>query len=133
MFLDINGDGLCDRVEQNAGAISVFYNTGNSFVKSDDIVLPSWRISNAEEKALVTEKDADFELGQFSNLPLIGQVTEQLVNVLPVCNPFAPDEINNIEFSSTISLSVSGNAGLSFTFPIKIPIASISVNMTCSV
>ena len=49
-----------------------------------------------------------------------------------MCNPFAPEEIDSMEFSSTISLSVSGNAGVNFTFPIKIPIASISVNMTCS-
>ena len=54
MFLDINGDGLCDRVEQNAGAISVFYNTGNSLVKSDDIFLPSWNLDDSQNASLVT-------------------------------------------------------------------------------
>ena len=132
MYQDINGDGLADKLIQKDGAIAVFYNTGNSFVNADDILLPSWNVNSTEQSYLQTGKDVNFYLGLFGNQPLIGPLTEDLVNVLPVCNPFAVDDIDNMEFSSTVSLSMSGNVGVSFTFPIKIPIAGISINMTCS-
>ena len=132
MYLDINGDGLADKLVQRSGSIAVFYNTGNSFVNADDILLPSWNVNSTEQSYLQTGKDVNFDLGLFGNQPLIGSLTEGLVNVLPVCNPFAINDIDNMEFSSTVSLSMSGNVGVSFTFPIKIPIASISINMTCS-
>ena len=132
MYLDINGDGLADKLVQRSGSIAVFYNTGNSFVNADDILLPSWNVNSTEQSYLQTGKDVNFDLGLFGNQPLIGPLTEGLVNVLPVCNPFAIDDIDNMEFSSTVSLSMSGNVGVSFTFPIKIPIAGISINITCS-
>ena len=83
-------------------------------------------------RVLVTGKDVNFDLGLFGDQPLIGSLTEGLVNVLPVCNPFAINDIDNMEFSSTVSLSLNGSIGVSFTFPIKIPVAGISINMTCS-
>ena len=132
MYLDINGDGLADKLVQKDGAIAVFYNTGNSFVQADDILLPSWGVNSTEQSYLQTGKDVNFDLGLFGNQPLIGPLTKGLVNVLPVCNPFAVDDIDNMEFSSTVSLSMSGNIGVSFIFPIKIPIAGISINITCS-
>ena len=132
MYLDINGDGLADKLIQKDGSIAVFYNTGNSFVNADDILLPSWNVNSTEQSYLQTGKDVNFDLGLFGNQPLIGPLTEGLVNVLPVCNPFAIDDIDNMEFSSTVSLSLNGSIGVSFTFPIKIPIAGISINMTCS-
>ena len=132
MYLDINGDGLADKLVQKDGTIAVFYNTGNSFVQADDILLPSWNVNSTEQLSLATGKDVNFDLGLFGKQPLIGSLTEGLVNVLPVCNPFAIDDIDNMEFSSTVSLSMSGNVGVSFTFPIKIPIAGISINITCS-
>ena len=132
MYLDINGDGLADKLVQRSGSIAVFYNTGNSFVNADDILLPSWNVNSTEQSYLQTGKDVNFDLGLFGNQPLIGPLTEGLVNVLPVCNPFAINDIDNMEFSSTVSLSVNGSIGVSFTFPIKIPIAGISINMTCS-
>ena len=132
MYLDINGDGLADKLIQKDGAIEVCYNTGNSFVQADDISMPSWNVNSTEQSYLQTGKDVNFDLGLFGDQPLIGPLTEGLVNVLPVCNPFAIDDIDNMEFSSTVSLSMSGNVGVSFTFPIKIPIAGISINITCS-
>ncbi|MDY5886073.1 MAG: hypothetical protein SPJ44_07180, partial [Treponema sp.] len=132
MYLDINGDGLADKLIQKDGAIAVFYNTGNSFVQADDILLPSWNVNSTEQSYLQTGKDVNFDLGLFGNQPLIGSLTEGLVNVLPVCNPFAINDIDNMEFSSTVSLSLNGSIGVSFTFPIKIPVAGISINMTCS-
>ena len=132
MYLDINGDGLADKLVQRSGSIAVFYNTGNSFVQADDILLPSWNVNSTEQSYLQTGKDVNFDLGLFGKQPLIGPLTEGLVNALPVCNPFAIDDIDNMEFSSTVSLSMSGNVGVSFTFPIKIPIAGISINITCS-
>ena len=132
MYLDINGDGLADKLIQKDGAIAVFYNTGNSFVQADDILLPSWGVNSTEQSYLQTGKDVNFDLGLFGNQPLIGSLTEGLVNVLPVCNPFAINDIDNMEFSSTVSLSLNGSIGVSFTFPIKIPVAGISINMTCS-
>ena len=132
MYLDINGDGLADKLVQRSGSIAVFYNTGNSFVQADDILLPSWNVNSTEQSYLQTGKDVNFDLGLFGDQPLIGPLTKGLVNVLPVCNPFAIDDIDNMEFSSTVSLSMSGNVGVSFTFPIKIPIAGISINITCS-
>ena len=132
MYLDINGDGLADKLVQRSGSIAVCYNTGNSFVQADDILLPSWGVNDTEETSLKTGKDVNFDLGLFGDQPLIGPLTEDLVNELPVCNPFGADDIDNMEFSSTVSLSMSGNVGVSFTFPIKIPVASISINMTCS-
>ena len=48
MYLDINGDGLADKLIQKDGAIAVFYNTGNSFVNADDILLPSWNVNSTE-------------------------------------------------------------------------------------
>lgn len=118
MYQDINGDGLADKLLQKDGAIAVFYNTGNSFVKADDILLPFWSVNSTEQLSIATGKDVNFDLGLFGKQPLIGPLTEGLVNVLPVCNPFAIDDIDNMEFSSTVSLSVSGSIGLSFTFPI---------------
>ena len=132
MFLDINGDGLADRLSQNGRNISVLYNTGNSFVKADDIALPSWKLNEDERQMLETGKDIDFDLKIFGDVPLIGPLTEKFVNFLPVFNPDAQESIDSLEFSSTVSLSVSGNIGVNFTFPIKIPVAAISVNMTCS-
>ena len=132
MYLDINGDGLADKLIQKDEAIAVFYNTGNSFVNADDILLPSWNVNSTEQSYLQTGKDVNFDLGLFGNQPLIGPLTESLVNVLPVCNPFAINDIDNMEFYSTVSLSLNGSIGVSFTFPIKIPIAGISINMTCS-
>ena len=132
MYLDINGDGLADKLIQKDGAIAVFYNTGNSFLQADDILLPSWNVNSTEQSYLQTGKDVNFDLGLFGNQPLIGSLTEGLVNVLPVCNPFAINDIDNMEFSSTVSLSLNGSIGVSFTFPLKIPVAGISINMTCS-
>ena len=132
MYLDINGDGLADKLIQKDGAIAVCYNTGNSFVQADDILLPSWGVNDTEETSLKTGKDVNFDLGLFGDQPLIGPLTEDLVNDLPVCNPFAINDIDNMEFSSTVSLSLNGSIGVSFTFPIKIPVAGISINMTCS-
>ena len=132
MFLDINGDGLADRLSQNGRNISVLYNTGNSFVKADDIALPSWKLNEDERQMLETGKDIDFDLKIFGDVPLIGPLTEKFVNFLPVFNPDAWETIGSMEFSSTVSLSVSGNIGVNFTFPIKVPVAAISVNMTCS-
>ncbi|MBP5283288.1 MAG: hypothetical protein J6Y93_01300, partial [Treponema sp.] len=132
MLLDINGDGLADKLVQDTGCISVYYNTGNSFVKTYDIALPSWNLTGSEKISLTTGKDVNFDLGLFGQIPLIGSLTTGLVNLLPVCNPFAGEEIDNMDFSSTISLSLSGNLGLNFTFLVKIPIAGISINITCS-
>ena len=132
MYLDINGDGLSDKLIQKDGAIAVCYNTGNSFVQADDILLPSWGVNDTEETSLKTAEDVNFDLGLFGDQPIIGPLTEGLVNGLPVCNPFGADDIDNMEFSSTVSLSLNGSIGVSFTFPIKIPVAGISINMTCS-
>ena len=131
MFLDINGDGLCDRLEQDGSSIRVLYNTGSSFVNAETIYLPPWNLDGSQKKSLATEKDVNFELSQFSSLPLIGPLTQSLVNRIPVYNPFSEDA-ERMEFSSSISLGVSGNIGVNFTFPIKIPAAAVSVNMTCS-
>ncbi|MBP5452088.1 MAG: hypothetical protein J6Y16_07625, partial [Treponema sp.] len=132
MFLDINGDGLPDKLDQNQGCISVMYNTGNSFVKGDDILLPSWSLTGSERIDLVTGKDVKFDMGLFGDMPILGPMTEGTVNILPVCNPFAPTNIDGMEFSSTYTLSLSGNFGLNFTYNLEIPTAMISINMTFS-
>ena len=134
MFIDINGDGLADRLTQKAGALSVLYNTGNSFVESLDILLPSWKLSEAERQKIGKGKDTNFEAAIFSDVPLIGPMTKGIANAVPAYDPFAEKSIDGMESSTTISLSINGSLGLSFTFciPVPIPFAPFSINPTFS-
>ena len=134
MFIDINGDGLADKLTQKAGALSVLYNTGNSFVESLDILLPSWKLSEAERQKIGKGKDTNFEAAIFSDVPLIGPMTKGIANAVPAYDPFAEKSIDGMESSTTISLSINGSLGLSFTFciPVPIPFAPFSINPTFS-
>ncbi|MCR5080656.1 MAG: hypothetical protein K6B17_04870 [Treponema sp.] len=130
MYIDINGDGLADKLIQNDGSIEVMYNTGSSFKKSDDILLPSWKLSDDEKSSLKTEKDISFDLGVFTDLPLVGKLVKELSDEFNIYNPYGSDDIDNMEFSSTISLSMSGSGGVNFN--ISIPVTFTKMNVTCS-
>lgn len=129
MYMDINGDGLPDRLTQESGYISVLYNTGNAFANTQTIYLPDWNSNYLQNDSIIFVKDVDFSLGIFGELPLIGEIAKRFVNSLSAYIPDMNSLINNMDSSSSITLAINGNIGIDFNWFV---VYGVSFNMSCS-
>lgn len=114
---DINGDGLQDVLEMSPGgkAITVKYNTGNSFVAGDAIALPDWSnyVKGNIEKFLNNTDSKGYDLGFVSDIPVVGATVSKSLAVVSV-NPFgcfAEKYTNSLDWSSSTTIGFSTSAG----------------------
>ena len=117
MMLDINGDGLQDILEMESGssAIEVRYNTGNGFIKGQQIKLPGWRnYVSANYEKFLNQADSDgFDLGLIEGIPVIGVAIKDKLTKVSI-NPFglgAKKLSNSLDWNTSVTLGMCGTIG----------------------
>ena len=141
MFMDINGDGLPDIISMKPGkeTVTVSYNTGNGFVKGDDILLQGWGhfVSDNISRFRSHNDDAGFDLEFIGRVPMVGSAVNKGLSK-KVCNPYgneAEKYADSLEWSSEITAGISGSLGtnVDITFDI-ITVTGYygTVHMTCN-
>nr|MBP3282511.1 hypothetical protein [Treponema sp.] len=134
MMLDLNGDGLPDRITMTVGAesASVSYNTGSAFVDGGSIPVPGWE--NAIDLfSFVVQKDGSgFVPDAVGEIPIIGDEIEKTMEAT-VANPYdfaAEKYANSLEWNTSVTLGISGSLGANVNIPIPVPFTALSVNVT---
>jgi RHS repeat-associated protein len=138
MLMDMNGDGLPDKVTKSENNdLKVYYNRGDQFTEAPvEFSVPDWNIS-LEEKALFTSTaDGNLMLGVFEGLPLVGESVESwgLSDKFQdswVINPLGPkieEYLKTLEMNSTLSLGINASANVGGT--LSIPIWALFLNFT---
>ncbi|MBR6582212.1 MAG: hypothetical protein IKK80_01210, partial [Treponema sp.] len=142
MMMDINGDGLQDVLEMSKNEkskINVKYNTGNSFVDGEPIILPGWKnyVSENKEKFLTQADSNGYDLGFINDIPVVGTtVSGSLAEVS--YNPFgclADDLTNFLDWSSSTTIGFSGSVGANVNIGIDIWATFVycgTINITAS-
>ena len=126
MMMDINGDGLQDilRMSPNSSSIQVKYNTGNSFVDGDPIILPGWKnyVSDNKEKFLTQADSNGYDLGFIDGIPVVGTTVSKSLASVSI-NPFgfmADEYANSLDWNSSTTLGFSGSVGANVNIGIDI-------------
>ncbi len=138
MLLDLNGDGLADKVfkikDGTSSKFYVDYNDGDGFISNTAFRIPDWNISNSDKREYREKLDGELEKNIFSGVPLVGSKISAAISSLSK-NPYG-DHLdlyaNSLDFSSGVSVSGNVRIAGSFTFSIPIPIVWLSVNVTAS-
>ncbi|MCL2791682.1 MAG: hypothetical protein FWD87_01195 [Spirochaetaceae bacterium] len=126
-LIDINGDGLPDRVIKDGNNFRVYLNLGNRFSETPIIIeARGWNLSREDEDFLRTKRDGTLLTSAITGLPIVGGVTNSLGllnRVTELNDPFASSaNYNVIEGSSSVSTGVNGSLNLDLNISIRIPI-----------
>ncbi|MCL2480118.1 MAG: hypothetical protein FWF38_00245 [Spirochaetaceae bacterium] len=138
-LIDINGDGLPDKVIKSGEHFIVFLNLGSCFSDTPIMIeAKNWNLSG-DKTELVTKTDGNLLVSAVSKLPIVGKVangTGLLDNITGgiQVNPLALDDkyFNVIEGSSSVSTGINGTLKLDLNISIRIPvpILKLYLNLT---
>ena len=136
-LMDINADGLVDRVYKQGNSFFVCYNLGNRFDLPQEFSIPSWNIDPALLLQYSTHTDGNMIVSAVKGVPIIGEKADSLIGQTEGIgfNPYGitlESMSNELDFSSTLSLSISGSLNMGATIPIWVPFTSVTVNATIS-
>ena len=132
MYLDVNGDGLPDRVErQDQDKLSVAYNSGNSFLAEKVIVVPDWDIFSNGSSQTSEGMDGNSSYNHFKDIAIIGGQLSSMGDIpYPSHSIELSGSTNALDSMSSTSLSFSGNLGTNVTVGIPIPVTFLKFNYT---
>lgn len=135
MYLDVNGDGLPDRVErQDQDKLSVAYNSGNSFLAEQVIVVPDWNIFSNGSSQTSEGMDGNSSYNHFKDVAIIGGQLSSMGDIpYPSHGVELSGSTNALDSMSSTSLSFSGNFGTNITVGIPIPVTFLKFNYTTNI
>ncbi|MDY6031635.1 MAG: toxin TcdB middle/N-terminal domain-containing protein, partial [Treponemataceae bacterium] len=134
MMIDLNGDGLQDKLSMSPGSenFSVQYNLGTSFSDSHTITLPKWNTAEKPENFLTQSDSAGFDMGLIGLIPYVGPAVEKGLSSISI-NPYgfeAEKYANSLDWSSSISFGLSGS--VNFNVNVDIYVVAGFINVTAS-
>ncbi|MCL1812607.1 MAG: hypothetical protein FWG29_03705, partial [Treponema sp.] len=132
-LLDINGNGLPDKVRKHANAdyIEVAFNLGSTFADFIPFPLASWQ-TGLLGLTETMRTDANPPADGFSSLPYFGTVTvENKIQNLEL-GKFDLSEMDALDYSLSSSWGLSGGLDVSIQISIWIPIVCQYINIPLS-
>lgn len=145
MFMDINGDGLPDKISKTEGNeyLSAFINYGSSFsVNPITIEVKDWDISGDDATKFIYRTDGNIVSAAITSLPIVGSAVEETgalddVTDGSIPNPFGINinhYIDVLSYDSSISIGISGSVNVKgdIAFPLPWPVAFLNVHVSAS-
>ena len=123
MFVDVNGDGLCDYICKEGGECVVFYNNGSGFSGAVKIEIPEWNILEDEKNLLFSKSDAEFCAGALEQVPYIGSAVKSFLTDIGYWNFYRKEILqyaDALDFSSNVGLGLSCNVGANINIGIRL-------------
>lgn len=145
MFMDINGDGLPDKIRKNEGDmyLSAYINYGSSFSETPiRIEVKNWKLNPEDAKPFVEETDGNIVSAAITSLPIVGDVVKSkgVLNDAAggkIPNPFGED-INNyidvLSYNSSVSIGITGSVNVKgdIAIPLPWPVNFLAVHVSAS-
>ncbi|ULQ58607.1 hypothetical protein K7I13_08510 [Brucepastera parasyntrophica] len=128
MFLDINGDGLPDRVEKGEGnTLKVRYNTGAGFTEEKRIAMPTWK--SVLPSSIGSASDVVLDQGSLMSMPVIGgQYGRNVQSFTAALGDFLEAHANEMDYSATTTIGINGGVNSGGTVSIKVWVISINIS-----
>ncbi|QQO10706.1 toxin TcdB middle/N-terminal domain-containing protein [Breznakiella homolactica] len=134
MMMDINGDGLPDKVRKDGSSntMTVQFNLGKSFSSPRTVEARDWGLGSADKNAIDTKTDGNLLYGAIENLPVIGSLLASTSMFDPssgnYANPYSSSgKLNSLELSTSVSLGISGSLNANINIPIQILWLTINI------
>jgi len=135
-FIDINADGLPDKVYKGTDSFFVAYNLGNRFASPVAFNIPAWDITLLQKAAYTIKSDGNILVSAVKDIPVVGGIADTAIarseNGL-TCNAYGPvldKMVNELDFSSTVTVGINGSLNVGANIPIPIPLTPLNVNVT---
>jgi len=140
-LIDMNGDGLPDRVSKEAGSslFSVYLNHGNCFSETAiSVKAVAWSLPSDSKDNLTNYADGVLYCGSINGLPVIGRAVQgaSFVSEGDFYNPFGANlarVTNALEMNTTANVSANGSLNGTGGVSIPIPATPLVVNLSLSV
>ncbi|HHU37646.1 MAG TPA: hypothetical protein GXZ47_10550, partial [Treponema sp.] len=132
MFMDINGDGLPDKISKKEGDshLSAYINYGSSFSKTPiRVEVKNWELDCNDIIPFVTNTDGNIASAAITALPIVGDVVDNSgvlngINDGHIPNPFGVN-INNyidvLSYNSSVSIGITGSVNVKGDIKIPLP------------
>ncbi|MDR1390294.1 MAG: hypothetical protein LBJ31_10020, partial [Treponema sp.] len=124
-LIDMNGDGLPDRVTKTGNTFLVEYNTGSAFTGGKSLPVANWNYSSFD-----TSLDTLIPTIGFASLPFFGSAV--MATIYGLNSSLTNPDINGISYTSTRSWGLTGGLDVSFQFSIPLLPTPLRLNIPVS-